>query len=575
MLNSVLRVGIHRQPRYKKPIVTLTLAAVIVWAGSAIGLASGSGSFDDVPAEHWAEESIAWALANGVTVGVGDAQFDPEGLATRAQMATFLYRTVNLLQGNRITAHSAKGTIAFASKRHRYTSKPYRSTEIFIMNADGGNVRQLTYNDFPTWSPSWSPDGAMIAYMGFENYGQAEIYVLNVRDATSRRLTYNNDEGHHDGDPSWSPDGARIAFTSDRDGDQEIYTMNADGTNFRQLTDNDHGGLSPAWSPDGALIAFHSDWRRPRSVNWDGPDIFLMNADGTRLRQLTPEYSSNHAPGGPPGGVDLTVVKTENGGSYNPSWSPDGARIAFTSDLDSSTEIFLMNADGTGRRQLTHNNRHFEIEGLSSSWSPDGAQILISGSDPQGTLSIINVDGTDQRQITHSDHDYWISSSAWSPHTPGAGSEFYDDVPEGHWAEEEIGWVTTSGVSPEVGKDRFGPDGTVTRAQIAVFLHRAAQFVVASAVCGPDTDWLRCSETAERLNNSPQDWRLNNTTQSSGSELFNDVSRADPADEAIGWAAKNGIITGVTKSLFDPGGPVSRAEMVTFLHKTAIVLQQS
>ncbi len=547
----------------------------MVSAGSAIGVASGSGPFDDVPGHHWAEESITWALDNGVTVGVGDAQFDPEGLATRAHMATFLYRTVNLLQGDRITAHSLKGTIAFASKRHGYTCKPYGCTEIFIMNADGGNVRQLTRNGFPTWSPSWSPDGTMIAYMGFENFGQAEIYILDVREAISQRLTWNNNEGHHDGDPSWSPDGARIAFTSDRDGDQEIYTMNADGTNFRQLTDNDHGDLSPAWSPDGTLIAFHSDWTRPRSGHWNGPDIFLVNADGTRLRQLTQEYSSNHAPGGSPGGVDLAVAKREPGGSYNPSWSPDGAQIAFTSDLDSSTEIFLMNADGTGRRQLTHNNRHFEIEGLSTSWSPDGAQILISGSDPQGTLSISNVDDTDQRQITHSDHDYWISSSAWSPHILGAGSEFYGDVPTGHWAEEEIGWVTTSGVNPEAGKDRFEPNGVVTRAQMAVLLHRAAQFVVASAVCGPDTDWLQCSDTAERLNNSPQDWRLNNPTQSSGSELFSDVSRTDPADAAIGWAANNGIITGVTKDRFDPGGVVTRAEMVAFLHKTAIVLQQS
>lgn len=556
-------------PKVNRSLFTLILATVvIVSAGSAIGQASGSGHFDDVPAEHWAEASIAWALANGVTVGVEEGRFDPEGLATRAQMATFLYRTVNLLQGNRITAHSAKGTIAFASKRHG-------NPEIFIMNAVGGNVRQLTQNDFPTWNPSWSPDGTMIAYTGYENHGQGEIYIMDVKGTIPRRLTYNNVDGHHDGHPSWSPDGTGIAFVSSRDGDSEIYTMNIDGTNLRQLTDNHHRDGSPAWSPDGTLIAFDSDWAGDfRPSDWDGPDVFLMNADGTRQRQLTQEYSSHHAPSGSPGGVALAAAKrkSEDAGSYNPSWSPDSARIAFTTHLDSGTEIFLMDADGTSQRQLTHNDRHFGFRRLSSSWSPDGTQILFAGG---ADLFITNVDGTGQRQITHSGHDYRISSSAWSSHTPGAGSEFYDDVPAGHWAEEEIGWVTTSGVNPKVGEDRFGPDGIVTRAQIAVFLHRAVQFLLASAVCGSDTDWLRCSETARRLNNTPQIWRPNNTPQNSGSDLFSDVSRADPANEAIGWAANNSVIAGVTKDRFDPGAPVTRAEMVAFLHRTAIVVQQA
>ena len=126
--------------------------------------------------------------------------------------------------------------------------------------------------------------------------------------------------------------GDLIAFTSDRDGDYEIFVMNADGSEVRQLTDNDDDDGLPAWSPDGKRIAFTSD-------RGDKFEIFVMNSDGTEVRQLTDNDDSD----------------------WSPSWSPDGKRIAFTSDRYGDWEIFVMNADGSNVVSLGQ-------QGVVSSW---------------------------------------------------------------------------------------------------------------------------------------------------------------------------------------------------------------
>ena len=126
----------------------------------------------------------------------------------------------------------------------------------------------------------------------------------------------------------------RIAFTSNRDGDSEIYVMNADGSGVTRLTNS--GGDHPSWSPDGRRIAFTS--------NGDGDsEIYVMNADGSGVTRLT----NNDAVG-----------------INDFSWSPDGRRIAFTSNGDGDSEIYVMNADGSGVTRLTNSG------GYHPSWSP-------------------------------------------------------------------------------------------------------------------------------------------------------------------------------------------------------------
>ncbi len=162
---------------------------------------------------------------------------------------------------------------------------------------------------------------------------------MNTDGTQVRQLTDNDDVW--DASPAWSPDSKRIAFMRvDLYEKVEIFVMNADGTEVRQITDNDYVDVYPAWSPDGKRIAFDSDR--------DGDfEVFVMNPDGTEVRQLT---DNDHADG-------------------HSVWSPDGSQIAFASDRDTpkihdgfgTFEIFVMNADGTDVYSTGQ-------EGYSPSW---------------------------------------------------------------------------------------------------------------------------------------------------------------------------------------------------------------
>ncbi len=225
--------------------------------------------------------------------------------------------------------------------------------------------------------------------------GNSEIYVMNVDGSNQTRLT--NHPGY-DGNPVWSPNGQRIAFTSGRGGNAEIYVMNADGTGVSRLTDAtdvwNEPSLSPftgdpAWSPDGQRIAFASN---RESVS--GSEVYVMNADGTNVSRLAPNYVSHW--------------------SSNPTWSPDGQRIAFASNTgDGGAEIYVMNSDGSNLTRLTH---HHPWISLAPAWSPDGSRIAFISSLHGRDYGIYVMDTAALLHVgraLHRDHKH--DNPAWSP----------------------------------------------------------------------------------------------------------------------------------------------------------------
>ncbi len=247
-----------------------------------------------------------------------------------------------------------KGRIAFHSSRDG-------DFDIYVMNADGSGVTQLTKNAVNEFDPIWSPDGKQIAFGRCLDV--CDAVVINA-DGSGERVLF------HDGFPrAWSPDGTRMAFSTNG----EVYVMNADGTGVTQLTQG--GGFPTAWSPDGRQIAFNSDR--------DGDnDLYVMNSDGTGITQLTNDPASDEGD--------------------HAGWSPDGKRFVFSSRRDGGDlDIFLMNSDGSGVTQLT---RNFDDDD-DPSWSPDGKHIAFHSTRDGGDedVFVMNADGTGVTQLTFND----------------------------------------------------------------------------------------------------------------------------------------------------------------------------
>lgn len=197
--------------------------------------------------------------------------------------------------------------------------------------------------------------------------GNDEIYVMNPDGSVQTRLTNNPAT---DKDPTWSPDGAKIAFRSNRDGNDEIYTMDADGGNQTRLTNDPATDGQPAWSPDGTKIAFLS------SRDGNG-EIYVMSADGGNQTRVT----SNPA-------TDQT-----------PSWLPSGDRILFNSTRTGHTEIYAMDPDGGNVAQITNHT----YSSSTCSAAPDGATIVYTDGGISGNSEVyrINLDGSGGVRLTN------------------------------------------------------------------------------------------------------------------------------------------------------------------------------
>jgi len=254
-----------------------------------------------------------------------------------------------------------------------YTRVVEGDQEIFVMNADGSNVRQLTYNGALDTEPTWSPDGEQIAYSGISEAGGAdqEIFVMNADGSNVRQLTANDDR---DTDPAWSPNGKQLAYVSDRSGLPQIFVLDLGTGRSRPLVgqgpdrSSDQG---PEWSPDGQQIVFFSD-------RFEDVQLFVVNVDGSGVVQLT----------------------NRSGTNFYPAWSPSGQQIAFSSDSDGDFELIVMNADGSETRQVTDND---EVD-LYPLWSVDGERIVfLGGRRDDLRMFSIKADGSEKRKLDSSD----------------------------------------------------------------------------------------------------------------------------------------------------------------------------
>jgi TolB protein len=258
--------------------------------------------------------------------------------------------------------------------------------------------------------------------------------------------------GHLNEEPAWSPDGSQIAFASDRKGNYDIYVMNSDGSNVRQLTSNPFAYLyfivgnaadyGPTWSPDGKKIAFVSG-RNNSAWSFVDTDIFIMDADGRNVVSWegSQYYSADNYPEWSPDGccivytsskypyvndsevpdifsayanpandvniTNLTNTYTENS---SPSWSPQGERIVFASVRNGNWDIYMMNKSGSEIVQLTHSDNF----AFSPDWSPDGTRIAFAGGEGEKCdIFVMNTDGTNNVRLTNGPASYF--SPAWSP----------------------------------------------------------------------------------------------------------------------------------------------------------------
>lgn len=254
---------------------------------------------------------------------------------------------------------------------------------LYTIESDGSNMTELSYLGNTVMYPHWSPDRTQIAYDGTEqSSNRTGIWIINV-DGTEG--TYLGNGSH----PAWSPDGQKIVVDHGSEGIFIIDVITGEATNLTE------GYWYPAWSPDGRTIAFYE---RTNGAS----DIYLIDPDGTNLRNLTntPDFAEF---------------------SHNGAWSPDSRFIAFTTGerynnqpgtpYGANGRLEIIDLETNERRKVT------DVRFIGSvAWSPDGQKLVFpdytKDNDQQLDLFIINVDGSERRQITKEDGNFYMP--AWA-----------------------------------------------------------------------------------------------------------------------------------------------------------------
>jgi serine/threonine protein kinase len=255
-------------------------------------------------------------------------------------------------------------------------SRQPESNEICLMNADGSQFKQLTYDGANNGYPSMSPDGKSIVYSS-DISGSSQVYEMNLASGAVQQLTYPPGK---ESAPDISPDGNYIVYKHSDQLDA-IWVMNRDGSNPHEVYNI---GWDPAWSPDSSQILFASGSLKQ-------PQLFIIDSNGSNRRQLT---NMSNLPG-------------------RSDWSSKGL-IATYAGLSSSRSIFVMNEDGTDLKQITSGGNS-----LAPCFSPDGNWIAFTAyidhpDDVNGCeIYVMRVDGSDIHRLTNNDYCDW--QPRWGP----------------------------------------------------------------------------------------------------------------------------------------------------------------
>jgi Tol biopolymer transport system component len=392
------RVGWHRR---RIVLIAAALLVVVVTSTSAFGLLFGERRIAAAGSASWSPDGRRIAfLTVGCNHGCGGSAelhvMNADGTGQRKLSGDWESETVFMPpvwspDWRRMAFVRGRGAAKYGNGG--------RDSDIYLANADGGGSRRLTQSPQRDGDPVWSPDGRRLAFVrvgygvGDRALGFGDIYLVNVDGSGLRRLVRaisplvrmpGGPTWGFSANPAWSPDGRRIAFVSNRDGSDDIFVVNVDGTGLRNMTRSRGNDHDPVWSPDGRVIAFTGHRARPSELeravcrgHCDREEIYAVNADGSGLRRLTRNWKADR------GAV----------------WSPDGRKILY----ERRSQVFVMNADGSGQRNLTRSVTRPFASDEGAAWSPDGRKILFVSNRGDGNwfeVYVMNADGSNKRQLT-------------------------------------------------------------------------------------------------------------------------------------------------------------------------------
>jgi TolB protein len=365
-------------------------------AKDAVATVPKPTSIDQVPLERWKELNADGVLvgavrkaASGVVVQVrlikvatGESVFGKEYSGSVANPRRFAHTIWDELYKHQMQGRGvARTRLTFSSDRTADLIKGPAGNrdvqEIFIADYDGANPRKVTNTRTLNITPTWSPDNQVIAYTSYRpsgGMGTFQDIVLSSIETGERKTPADGNPSKQNYLPIWSADGTKIAFTTNRDGNPEIYVMNRDGTGLRRMTNSPGIDVAPTWAPSGNQIAWVSD-------RTGTPRCYIMNADSTGQRVLIgeechrPTWSSEPfneiayaAKNGP--GYDIKIYSFATGQSLritdgigsneSPAFAPNGRHLAFTSTRNGKVQVYTIARDGNDLRQITRegNNKY-------------------------------------------------------------------------------------------------------------------------------------------------------------------------------------------------------------------------